>query len=35
LQGTRVIATAPLVLEKEWVLEDGNIEEATSMTGMA
>jgi len=34
-QGTKVIATVPLVVEDEWTLEDENTEEAPSMTGMA
>jgi PAS domain S-box-containing protein len=34
-QGTRVIATVPLVVEDEWSVEDENIEEAPSMTGTA
>jgi PAS domain S-box-containing protein len=33
-QGTRIIAVVPLVAEKEWSPEDGDIKETTSMTGM-
>jgi signal transduction histidine kinase len=33
-QGTRIIAAVPLVAEKEWSPEDGDLKKTTSMTGM-
>jgi signal transduction histidine kinase len=34
-QGTRIIATVPLVAEREWSTEDGEDKETTSVTGIA
>ena len=34
-QGTRIIATVPLVADSEWSTEDGDVTETTSVTGMA
>ena len=34
-QGTRVIATVPLIVQDEWTLEDENPEETMSVTGVA
>jgi PAS domain S-box-containing protein len=34
-QGTRIIAAVPLVAEKEWPAEDGDIKETTRVTGIA
>jgi PAS domain S-box-containing protein len=34
-QGTRVIAAVPLVAEKEWSGEDGDVKETTNVTGIA
>ena len=33
-QGTKIIAVVPLVAEKEWSPEDGDVKETTSVTGM-
>ena len=33
-QGTKIIATVPLVAEREWSPEDGDVKETTSVTGI-
>ena len=34
-QGTKIIAAVPLIAEKEWPAEDGDVNEATTVTGNA
>jgi PAS domain S-box-containing protein len=34
-QGTKIIAAVPIIAEKEWPAEDGDVNEATTVTGNA